>query len=113
MNPSRNNRSTLNSLTTAVIVALSLSPLLAFAQQDDDKQLDPVVVTASRGEQSLANTLAAVTVIDREDIERLEPDSLPELLRRIPGVSISNNGGFGKESSLFLRGAEADQTLVL
>ena len=118
MNPSRLNqsrsiRSTSNSLTTALVVALSIAPAVATAQQDDDAQLDPVVVTASRGEQSLASTLAAVTVIDRDAIDRLEPDSLTELLRRVPGVSISNNGGFGKESSLFLRGAEADQTLLL
>lgn len=113
MNPSRHNRSTLNSLTIAVVATLSLFPIAAFAQRGGDAQLDPVVVTASRSEQSLEKTLAAVTVIDREDIDRLEPDSLPELLHRIPGVSISNNGGFGKESSLFLRGAEADQTLVL
>ncbi|MCB1561688.1 MAG: TonB-dependent vitamin B12 receptor [Xanthomonadales bacterium] len=105
-------RLTLNSLTVALVAALVTSSSVALAQ-DDDAQLEPVVVTASRGEQSLANTLAATTVIDRDDIDRLEPDSLPELLRRIPGVSISNNGGFGKESSLFLRGTESDQTLLL
>ncbi|MGJ7901116.1 TonB-dependent vitamin B12 receptor [Lysobacter sp. 1R34A] len=75
--------------------------------------LDQVVVTATRTAQTQDATLAAVTVIDRAQIERLQPGSLPELLRGTPGASFANNGGPGKATSLFLRGSESDHVLVL
>ncbi len=75
--------------------------------------LDQVVVTASRTAQTQDATLAAISVIDRAEIERRQPASLPDLLRGVPGVSLANNGGAGKSTSLFLRGTESDHTLVL
>jgi vitamin B12 transporter len=59
------------------------------------------------------DSLASVSVITREDIKRLQVQSLPELLRNQPGVGITNNGGPGKSTSVFLRGSESDHVLVL
>ncbi|MEO5560184.1 MAG: TonB-dependent vitamin B12 receptor [Dokdonella sp.] len=90
--------------------------LFAFAPAYADEapsDLDTVVVTATRTEQTEANTLSALTVIDRADIERLQPLSLQDLLRGTPGLSIANNGGPGKNTSLFLRGTESGHVLVL
>lgn len=97
---------------SALAVALSafLAPAHAAPAATD---LDEVVVTATRTARTQDQTLAAVTVIDREQIERLQPLSLPDLLRGLPGISIVNTGGMGKQTSLFLRGAESDHTLVL
>ncbi len=75
--------------------------------------LDEVVVTATRTARTQDQSLAAVSVIDRERIERLQPPSLPALLRGLPGVSLANNGGPGKSTSLYLRGTESDHVLVL
>ncbi|MCG6117376.1 MAG: TonB-dependent vitamin B12 receptor [Aquimonas sp.] len=97
-------------LTAAL--ALLLSPSVATASADA-KSLDRIVVTGSRTAQSLDDSLASITVLDRADIERLQAGSLLELLRSVPGVSIANNGGAGKVSAVFLRGAEARHTLVL
>lgn len=72
-----------------------------------------VVVTASRTKQSLGETLAALTVLTREDIARLQARSVDELLRGIAGVSHDNAGGLGKATSLFLRGTESDHAVVL
>jgi vitamin B12 transporter len=78
-------------------------------------QNDPltIVVTASRGAETADETLAPVTTITREQIERTGAISVPEVLATVPGVQISNNGGPGQVSSLFLRGTESDSTLVL
>ena len=57
--------------------------------------LDPVVVTAARGPQRLADLTADVTVIGREEIARAGVQSLAELLQRQPGIQISMNGGAG------------------
>ena len=72
-----------------------------------------IVVTASRGAETADETLAPVTVITREEIERTAAVSVPEALSTVPGIQISNNGGAGQVTSLFLRGTESDHTLVL
>ncbi len=95
------------------MLAVSLSVFLAPAFADDATDLDGPVVTATRTAQTQDQTLAAVTVIDRAEIERLQPASLPDLLRGTPGLSIASNGGLGKATSLFVRGTESDHVLVL
>jgi vitamin B12 transporter len=97
---------------SALAAALSTFIAPAHAAQGAT-DLDEVVVTATRTAKTQDATLAAVTVIDRAQIERLQPLSLPDLLRGLPGISIANNGGPGKATSLFLRGTESDHTLVL
>lgn len=95
------------------ILATALFAVLSPASADDATDLDGVVVTATRTARTQDATLAAVTVIDRAEIERRQVLSLPELLRGMPGISIANNGGAGKQTSLYLRGADSDHTLVL
>lgn len=75
--------------------------------------LQQQIVTATRTAQTVEQSLAAVTVLDRERIERSQAASLPELLKQVPGVSLTNSGGPGKNTSLFMRGSESDHVLVL
>lgn len=75
--------------------------------------INPIIVTATRTAQTADETLSSVTVITRKDIERQQAQSVQDLLRGIPGVSIANNGGPGKATSVFLRGTESDHVLVL
>lgn len=103
---------------TALSIALALSlPSLAHAQSKqaaaDATDLDSVVVTATRTAITADAALAAVEVIDRTEIEHSSARSLPELLRGRAGITIVNQGGLGKLSTLFLRGTESDHTLFL
>jgi vitamin B12 transporter len=75
--------------------------------------LGEVVVTATRTAQAADASLASVTVITRQDIEQMQAQSLPEVLRGVAGLTISNNGGAGKTTSVFMRGTNADHVLVL
>ncbi len=75
--------------------------------------LDSVVVTATRTPEPVGDVLASVTVLDRGAIESRQATSVQELLRGEAGIEISNNGGIGKASSLFMRGTESDHVLVL
>jgi vitamin B12 transporter len=75
--------------------------------------LDPVVVTASRSPQRLLDLVADVTVIDAEQIARGGLQGIIALLARQPGVEVTQNGGPGSTSGVFLRGANSSQTLVL
>ena len=88
---------------------------LFFSTQFSLAAEDPltIVVTASRGAETADETLVPVTVITRQEIESSAAASVSEVLGRVPGIQISNNGGAGQVSSLFLRGTESDHTLVL
>ncbi len=104
---------------TAVFLALAVSlPSLAQAQTgskaaSEATDLDNVVVTATRTAITADAALAAVDVIDRTEIEHSSARSLPELLRGRAGITIINQGGLGKLSTLFLRGTESDHVLML
>ena len=87
-------------------------PFCAHAQSDAD-DLDAVVVTATRTAITTDAALAPVDVIDRDAIARSQAGSLGELLRGRAGINLSNQGGTGKLSTLFVRGAESDHVLVL
>jgi vitamin B12 transporter len=75
--------------------------------------LDQVIVTATRTARTVDETLASVTIITREDIQKQQASSLQELLQAKAGLSIVNNGGAGKVTSLFMRGTNSDHVLVL
>ena len=74
---------------------------------------DDVVVTASRVAQAKESVIADVTVITREEIERAGQSTFAELLQTQPGVEISSNGGMGSNASLYLRGSNTNQVVVL
>jgi vitamin B12 transporter len=76
-------------------------------------QLEPLVVTAARSAQPIADVLADITVIGAEEIARAGAQGLAELLQRQPGIEIVQNGGPGSVSGIFVRGANRGQTLVL
>lgn len=85
----------------------------ARSQVEDITHLEPVVVTAARTAQTADETLASVTVVDREAIERRQAKTMTDVLRGLPGAALSSSGGPGAGTSLFLRGTESDHTLVL
>ena len=78
-----------------------------------DTILPPVVVTASRIEQSQIDALPHTTVITAEDIRNNPVADLPSLLRREAGIQFALNGGPGQTASLFMRGAQPAETLIL
>ncbi|MEH6494051.1 TonB-dependent receptor domain-containing protein [Halopseudomonas sp.] len=92
-----------------------LPALLAstIAQANDALDLPDTIVTASRQVEAREQATAATTVFTRQDIERLQPFSVTDLLRRVPGISITTNGGIGSLSSISMRGTNAAQSLVM
>ena len=97
----------------SLAVAVALAPCAAHGAADQAVDLDDVVVTATRTAVTVDQSLAAVEVIDHEQIQRSQATSLPELLRGRAGINLSNQGGAGKLTTLFLRGSESDHVLVL
>ncbi|OQX12898.1 MAG: TonB-dependent vitamin B12 receptor [Thiothrix lacustris] len=91
-------------------ICLAASPLV---WAEDVTTLDEIVVTADRKARTVDATLAPVSIITRQDIERYQATSLPDVLRRLPGISLSNSGGAGKATSVFIRGSNSSHVLVL
>ncbi len=98
----------------ATLLAAAPSILVVNAAvADEATEIDPVVVTATRTARTVNASLASVTVIERSDIERLQATSVPDLLRGVQGLQVSNSGGPGKVTDIYTRGTSADHTLVL
>ena len=97
----------------SLAVALAVAATCPASAQQAPTDLDQVVVTGTRTAVTAQQSLAAVEVIDRDEIERSQARSLPELLRGRAGINLVNQGGLGKISTLFLRGSESDHTLLL
>ena len=75
--------------------------------------LGEVVVTATRLEQPLKQSLSSTTVITGQDIRDSQAPDVPTILRGVAGVEIDQSGGTGKTSGVFLRGTDSTHVLVL
>jgi vitamin B12 transporter len=73
---------------------------------------DQIVITASRAPESEAQTPASVTIIDQQQIERLDEPDISALLRLTPSASVTASGPDGSLTEVRIRGAEANHTLL-
>jgi vitamin B12 transporter len=94
----------------ALSLGLGLSPL-AFAQSNN--ATETIVVTATRTERSLQELGSAVSVIDSARIENSLEKSVLSLFDDVAGLYAIESGGPGGTTTIRLRGADSDQTLVL
>jgi len=81
--------------------------------QETPQNLPDMVVTATRTETAKNQLAAAATVYTRQDIERLQAKTLPELLSGSTGIDIVQTGGYGKDTNIYMRGTNSDHVLVL
>lgn len=101
------------SLSAALLLTPALVSQPSAAAVEDVTQVDPVVVTATRTAQTADQTLAPVTVVTRDEIERRQSLTTVDILRGLPGVAMSNSGGPGRQTDLYLRGTNSNQVLFL
>lgn len=92
---------------------LTACTVTAFSGWAQDSNPDTLVVTASRIEQPVNTVLAPVSVVTRQDIDRWQSTSVIDVMRRLPGVDVAQNGGIGQLSSLFIRGTNSSHVLIL
>ena len=96
-----------------LLIFISL-PSLLFSQSDSiNVELKEIVVTATKTESPLIRIASSITVINEQQIINTNKTSVLEILRDVEGVSIAQQGGPGRLSSAYIRGANPDQTLVL
>ena len=94
-------------------LAVSVVTGSVLADSATTNRLPEVVVTAERLCETTATTPSAVTIVTREQIDQQQARTVREVLSQQAGVEVASTGQPGGQSSLFLRGANYNQTLVL
>ncbi len=90
------------------------APLLADTlEREDALKLPQTLITGSRQVEARSDSSSANTVFTRDDIDRLQPTSLTDLLSRVPGVQVASSGGRGSLPGIYIRGTKSAQSLVL
>lgn len=82
-------------------------------ERDQALKLPEVLISANRQVEARNDSSAANTVFTRDDIDRLQPGSVTDLLSRVPGVQVVQTGGRGSLPGIYIRGTQSAQSLVL
>ena len=77
-----------------------------------DAAIDEIVVTATRTPEPVSHIGNSITVIDTPALVESQQTSIADLVATVPGVSFQRNGGIGELTSVFIRGANSDETVV-
>jgi len=100
-------------ITLLLIIFL---PVPLFSQQENEIPVfsgNELVITATRIEMPQRSIGRSISVISSSELENLKTISVADLLRNVPGLNITQNGGTGQPASLFMRGAKSGHTLVM
>ena len=97
----------------ASCVVLVSGALRAQAADEDGASLSEIIVTATRVRQPADKALEPVVVIDRVALENSLAVDVGDLLRFHAGIDIGRSGGPGQPLSIFIRGANSDQSIVM
>lgn len=103
-------------LSRLALPFLLLPSTNAFAdtfERDQALKLPDTLISANRQVEARNDSSAANTVFTREEIDRLQPSDVPDLLRRVPGVQVAQAGGRGSLPGIYIRGTQSAQSLVL
>ena len=100
-----------NLITTAMLFSL---PALAFAAEQAKTELKPIsVYSAYATPVNQDQTASSVTVLTEKEFAERNATYVSDVLKTVPGVAMGANGGRGTLTSLFLRGANSNQTAVI
>ncbi len=100
-------------LATSVATILTVSAIAEVPDESPQTQIETIIVTATRIEQTPAETGSTVRIIDADEIDAMGFTHALDAVARAPGVTVNQNGSFGGSASVRIRGASSDQTLVL
>jgi len=98
-------------LSVLIIAAFCFTE--GFAEDQKQSDLGKVVVTATKNEVSLKETGSSITVITSDEIEKKGKKQVIDILQEVPGLSVSRTGVLGGPASVFIRGNNSGNVLVL
>ncbi|MEM6454600.1 MAG: TonB-dependent receptor [Acidobacteriota bacterium] len=101
---------------TAILLPLASAPSVAQSAAADSPSVvfgDDVTVTGSRVPLTAEQRGSRITVITAEEIAQRQTADVADLLRTVPGLAVVRTGGPGQITSVFMRGANSSQALIL
>ena len=95
--------------------------LVGFSAQAQDQDNNPdkalvlpnMVVTSARVEEPEDEVGSLMSVITAKEISAKNINNVADALRTVPGLDVVRAGGAGQQTSVFMRGANSNHTLVL
>jgi len=94
-------------------ISLFLATILTNNAYADENLADIEVISTNKTTQSIKDTTSNISVITADEIEERGYSSVGEALSSVAGISVSNSGGLGKVTSIFMRGMKTEKILVL
>ncbi len=95
-------------------LSLITATLLLTTNTYADETLEPItIISSNKTTQSIKNTTSNVTVITADDIEEKGYQTVAQAINTVAGISVTNSGGLGQQTSFFVRGADSGKVLVL
>ena len=98
--------------TIIMMTCILLLPMIAFAE-DNEEELKAIEITATRTSIEEENPASALTVITQEEIQQKQHMQVKDILREQVGIGMVNVGPMGGTSTLFMRGAGSQSSLVM
>ena len=96
------------------LFCLSISPFLCTSLAAHEPPSETQITVIATGTRETIHTSGQpLTIIGREEIQHVQGGDILRVLQRAPGVTVSRNGGPGSFTGVRLRGADAEQLLVL
>lgn len=96
-----------------MVIGLVMAFSTTAGAQGNVTDLEEVVVTANRLETATHEVGSSITVITAKEIEQRQQKFVLGLLRGVPSIDVVQTGGPGSATSVFMRGASSEHTLVL
>jgi vitamin B12 transporter len=97
----------------SLLLIASLACFAAAANAELADLPDTIVVTATRIPTPEQQVASSITVVTADDIAARQQQSLPDLLKQVPGLNVVQTGGPGGQTSVFMRGTNSNHTKVL
>ncbi|WP_170004556.1 TonB-dependent receptor plug domain-containing protein [Pseudopontixanthobacter vadosimaris] len=109
----RNSLYILLSASAIAVAAPALAQDLPTGAEHGGSTAEELIVIGTGLPDAADRTGQAITVLDEEVLDSIQSPDLSRALRRLPGVTLTRNGGLGGFTGVRVRGSAAEQVLVL
>jgi vitamin B12 transporter len=100
-------------VVAAVQVSLGVGARGAAASTEAEEGPETIVVTATRIPTPEIQVASSISVVTADEIADRQIQTLPDLLKDLPGLNVIQTGGAGGQTSVFIRGTNSNHTKVL
>ena len=96
-----------------IIVLALFSVFQNTIDAQENETIENIIVSASKDEQRLEDVISPAIIINESEIVESGFRSLSDLLHSLGGINVSQNGGVGQLTSIFMQGSNSNHVLVL